>query len=245
MTTQSTTQALIVLLALAQISGGASGLGRAAGQKPETATIAARGPADAVAAAARLLQHVGGAEAWSWRLMEVSERGYLANGDQVELRIVRDFTAGSRLLERRAGSGLFVEWVSADRGWTEEAGKRREMPHTERAAEQYGLRQEPYAVYHRLARRDAGLRVELRNQNTRLFVYDRDDRVLCWFRLDAIGRPIGWGNFYDGRINEHYYYGPLQPFDGLSLPRWGVSTTGAFRFEYLAARLSDWPLEEP
>lgn len=203
-----------------------------------------RGSADAVTAAERLLQHVGGAGVWTARLMEVTERAYSPNGDEVELRIVRDFAVGSRLLERRSQAGLFVEWVSAERGWVREGGTRRTMRDSERIAQQYGLKQEPYAIFHRLARRDAGLRVELRERTARLVVYDKDERVLCWFRLDAKGRPIGWGNFFDGQINEHYY-GPLQPFGNVSLPRWGVSTTGAFRFEYVSAKLSDRPLDEP
>jgi hypothetical protein len=202
-----------------------------------------RGAADAIAAARRLLQQVGG-DAWRARVMEVTERAYLLNGEQVELRITRDFESGRRLLERRGPSGRFVEWIAGDRGWTQQDGKRQTMAEQERIAAFQGLKQEPYAIYHRLAAADASLRAELRDHDTRLLMYDADDRVLCWFRIDGSGRPIGWGNFYDGQINEHYY-GPVAPFGSINLPRWGVSSTGAFRFEYLAARLSDQPLQEP
>jgi hypothetical protein len=224
---------------LALVIAGAQAMG--SGQEPAKGV---RGTTHAVAAAARLLEHVGGAAAWRRRQFEVTERGFLANGDELDLHIVRDFVAGRRLIERRSQSGLFVEWISAEGGWTEEKGDRHPMASAEHAVERQGLAQEPYVVYHRLAGNDRGLRVELRERDSRLLVYDERDAVLCWFRLDAIGRPTGWGNFFDGAINEHHY-GPYSRLGAVSMPRWGVSTTGAFRFEYVSATLQDRELREP
>ena len=77
-----------------------------------------------------------------------------------------------------------------------------------------------------------------------LNIYDGGERLLCWFLLDGKGAPVSWGNFWNGSINQHYY-GPLADMGDANLPKWGVSTTGAFRFEYVRAALDDRPVEPP
>jgi hypothetical protein len=128
--------------------------------------------------------------------------------------------------------------VAPDGGWSERNGVRTEMPATELAAELYGLRQEPYFIYHRLATAPSELRVELRDEGASLFVFDKDERLLCWFRLAKNGTMRGWGNFYDGAINENYY-GPVADMGDANLPRWGAAANGGFRFEYVRAKLYD------
>ena len=87
------------------------------------------------------------------------------------------------------------------------------------------------------------MRVELRASGL-LYVYDADERMLSWFLLAPNGRLLGWGCFFDGAINQHYY-GPLANMGDANLPRFGIASDGRFRFEYLSARLSDTPLTEP
>ncbi len=119
----------------------------------------------------------------------------------------------------------------------------RTLPAEELAVELQGLRQEPYAIYRRLAKRDPALRVDLRDGNA-LYVYDRGEHLLCWFLLDEKGAVIRWANFWNGGINQHYY-GPIVDMGDANLPKWGVSATGSFRFEYVRARLEDRPVEPP
>lgn len=209
------------------------------GQMPSAA-----GDSQAVAAAERLLQRVGGREVWARRTLVVEERSFLRSGGIATLRIARDFVAGTRSLASRSPGNNAAEWLSPDGGWESRNGAMRIMPPAELAAERQGLRQEPYAIYHRIARRDSTLRFALRDSASTLVVYDGVERVLCWFVLDGTGAPTSWGNFYDGRINQHYY-GPLQQFGAVSLPRWGVSTTGQFRFEYVTAILAETPVAPP
>lgn len=181
---------------------------------------------------------------WRRRTFSVEERGYFASGEVAEMNISRDFEGNARWIERISPSLTFREWVSPRSGWVEWNGERRIMDATELASELYGLRQEPYTIYHRIALRDPALRFELRDNGVMLMVYDGDERVLCWFRRAANGRLRGWGNFYDGAINEHYY-GPTADMGDADLPRWGSSIDGRFRFEYVSARLRDTPLREP
>lgn len=203
-----------------------------------------RGEPAATAAADRLLEHVGGRAAWaSARTFYVEERVFLRSGDVAQLKIWRDLQTGNRRLERASPSGRFIEWLSASGGYEVRDGVARDLPPEDLAIELQGLAQEPYAIYRRLALRDRGLRAQLREDGT-LNIYDRDERLLCWFLLDGKGAPVSWGNFWNGSINQHYY-GPLADMGDANLPKWGVSTTGAFRFEYVLARMEHDDVEPP
>jgi hypothetical protein len=202
-----------------------------------------RGEPAAVDAARQLLAQAGGAEAWRSPHFEVRERVYLSSGAVAELRIARDLSAYSRVLESVRPGKRIVEWISSDAGWVERDGKVTPMSAAELAAERQGLRQEPYAIYHRIARDDPALRVELRDDG-QVFFFDSDERLLCWFQRAPNGVLLAWGNFYDGAINQHYY-GPARDFGRYRLPRFGISSSGSMRFEYTAARALDGPPAEP
>jgi hypothetical protein len=203
-----------------------------------------RGEPAAVAAAEALLEQAGGRAVWQRRSLVVEERGYAPSGNVWTMRIARDFDRRTRWTERSAGSLTVREWVSPEQGWIERNGERRSLGAAELATERHGFGQEPYAVWHRLARRDSSLRVALQDNGATLMVFDADERVLCWFRRAGDGTLRGWGNFYAGAINEHYY-GPLAPIGQARLPRWGTSSDGRFRFEHLDARFDDEALTEP
>lgn len=203
-----------------------------------------RGEPAAVAAAEQLLLQVGGRAMWQRRTLVVEERGYLPSGETAELRIWRDFAANARLIERRTPTQTFREWVAPGEGWASRNGELRQMAAGEHAAELQGILQEPYHVYHRIARNDPALRVELRDAGASLYVFDTEERLLCWFRLARDGALRGWGNFFDGAVNEHYY-GPLIDMGDANLPRWGAAADGGFRFEYSGAHLLNSPLVEP
>jgi hypothetical protein len=203
-----------------------------------------RGEPAAVAAAERLLQHAGGRAAWAnARTFYVEERVFLQSGEEAQLKIWRDLDTGNRRLERTWPGGRYAEWLSASGGFEVRGGAVSGYSPEDLAIELQGLRQEPYAAYRRLARRDPALRVRLGGRNM-LYVHDRDEHLLCWFVLDDKGRNISWGNFWNGSINQHYY-GPTVDMGDVSLPRWGVSTTGNFRFEYVAGRMTEDTVQPP
>ena len=225
-----------------------TGLAMAAGfltvvLSPGPANGQVRGDAAAVASAERLLAVVGGRTAWrDARTFYVEERVYLRSGEVADLRIWRDLKTGNRRLERSTPSTTFKEWLGSEEGYDSRNGRLRRMPPEEFAMERRGLRQEPYAVYRRLALRDPKLRVELRDPHT-LYVFDGDEHLLCWFLLNDQGALVSWANVYNGAINQHYY-GPIVPVGAARLPKWGASPTG-FRFEYVGARFLTDPVVPP
>jgi len=202
-----------------------------------------RGTPEAVAAAERLLEQAGGAATWRKPVFEARERGYLSSGQVAELKITRDLARPARRLESRTPQRTIIEWISPDGGWTRHDGDEASMSAEELAAKLQGLRQEPYAIYHRIAIGDPRMRVELRDGGA-LYFFDGDERLLCWFQLAPNGVLLGWGNFYDGAINQHWY-GPVADMGDANLPRFGVAASGNFRFEYLGTTLTEGPLATP
>ena len=202
-----------------------------------------RGTPEAVAAALQLLEQAGGAEAWRTRTFTVTENIYPASGNKAEVRVVRDFERRARWLVAVTASGTRSEWISPEGGWTRRNGTITAMSPEALAAELQGLSQEPYAIYHRIAKDDPALRVELR-EGTNLFVFEGDERLLCWFQRASNGTLLGWGNFFDGAINQHYY-GPVVEFGAARLPKFGATASGSYRFEYLSAGFTDAALDVP
>ena len=212
----------------------------AASQEPK----GLRGDPAAVAMAEALLERVGGRDAWRRRTLVVEERGFRRCGETDQLTISRDFETGTRIIESRTATDATTEWLSPGGGWVRKNGQVTNLASEALAIDLQGLKQEPYAIYHRIARRDPRLRVHYRQDSAGLFVYDADENVLCWFQLDGKGGLTGWGNFYNGSINQHYY-GPMADMGDVNMPKWGSASNGGFRFEYVSARLVDTALVEP
>lgn len=204
-----------------------------------------RGDAHAVAAANRLVEQAGGAQLWRSRTFELVERGYLNNGEILDMRITYDFMRGARRIESTSSTGgATVEWLAPDSGWFERDGAVTRSNASELAINVQAIQQEPYPIYHRIARDDRRLRVELRNNGSALYVFDQDERLLCWFGLWPNGQVKSWANFYNGVIGQQFY-GPSGRIGAAILPLWGVQQDGSFRFEHLDATFGNTPLAAP
>lgn len=203
-----------------------------------------RGDAAAVAAARRLVESAGGIERWRSRSFELRERGYLNNGDILEMRIVYDFEQGARLIETTSLGRTTTEWLAPGAGWFERDGEMTRSSAAELAINLHAVQQEPYPIFHRIARNDARLRVELRGNGAALYVYDADERLLCWFGLWPNGQARSWANFHNGVINQQFY-GPADRVGEARLPLWGVQQDGSYRFEHVAARFGNSALAAP
>jgi hypothetical protein len=203
------------------------------------------GETEAIAAAERLLERVGGRDVWvGVRTLHVRERAYhLRFGGPLQADFWRDFDQPA-YHSRVTGAGLdrTTAWDTLG-GWRVREGVFSRFGSDELAMEIAGSRREPYRIYRALARRDAALRVSLQDGN-RLVFSDRGGLTVCWFVLDASGAPLKWGNVYDGRVNEHTY-GPLVQFGSFRMPAWGTSADGSWRFEYVAISASSETLRLP
>jgi hypothetical protein len=203
-----------------------------------------RGDAAATAIAQKLLDRAGGAEQWKKRSLETQQTVYLRNGEMGELKIWRDFERLARRLERVTPTETLIEWLSPEAGWTSTNGRVVPMPPDELAFRLHGLHQEPYMLYHRMAKADPALRLELRDNGRTLAVFDRDERLLSWFNLDDKQELMGWGCYFNGNQIQHYYLAKTDK-GNVFLPRFGVFVNGSYRFEYLSAQTTDQPVTAP
>lgn len=186
----------------------------------------------------RLLQSLGGREHWaSARSIYIREQAFPAS---VQGPVTAEFWRGLDIPAYRSliiGSSIRRETVwSEEGGWVIRDGRRTEMPEETLQAEILDWRQEPYVMYHKLAKRDPTLRLTVVDGN-RLEIFDRKSgALLCWFVVDVSGALLRWGNYYQGQVSEHVY-GPLRDFGDVRMPAWGTSITGSWRFEYREVRL--------
>jgi hypothetical protein len=195
-----------------------------------------RGDPDAVSRANALLEQVGGRSRWAGaRSFYAKEHAYLRSGEVATVEVWRDFEMITRRFTLHSPSRRIEEVTGVSSGWEQRDGKIRVWSEAELAEETQGLVQEPYFVYHRLAKGDQALRVALEGTN-KLNVYDAAGKLLCWFVLDDQNNPMSWGNFYKGAINQHWY-GPLHRVGPVRLPKWGSAADGRWRFEYVDASL--------
>jgi hypothetical protein len=203
-----------------------------------------RGEPEAVARASALLEQVGGRSRWAAaRTFYAKENAYLRSGEMAIVEVWRDFETSTRLFRLRTPSRNIEEVAGVSAGWERRDGKTRLWPQAELADERQGLLQEPYFIYHRLAKGDPTLRVALEESN-KLNVYDGADKLLCWFVLDDQNNPMSWGNRYKGAVNQHWY-GPLHQVGPIRLPKWGAASDGRWRFEYVDASLNAKELALP
>jgi hypothetical protein len=197
--------------------------------------VVAQGRAQDVAD--RLVEGLGGREVWAnARTLYVREKAYPSSqAAPVTAEIWRDLHVPA-YRSIIAGEGLRREThYSEAGGWTIRNGVRTVMTPELLAAEIADWKTEPYVIYHRLARRDPGLRLALVNDR-RLEVYDRTSgELISWFVVDVAGMLVLWGNYYEGKVSEHVY-GPLVPFGRFRMPKWGAATDGSWRFEYEVVR---------
>ena len=209
----------------------------ALGQGFERNYLQISGDSISVAAASKLLENAGGKDVWRKNYFIVYERAFLKSGQIADLKITRDLEDVTRKIESRSGKNIFEEYIGKDKGCISLNGKVEMLDSKTLEMEKEGLMQSPYYIYHRLAREDGRLHVELVDNGNRLNIYQDNDRLLCWFLLDDMGQQYSWGNFYNDKINQHFY-GPYKMIGEARLPSWGSSMDGGFRFEYLMSEFS-------
>ncbi|MCG8435794.1 MAG: hypothetical protein MJA83_17365 [Gammaproteobacteria bacterium] len=207
-----------------------------AAESPRPALSQLKGTSEARAAAERMLETLGGKQAWGSddaTLITVQRVYRRSNGEMGINKIWRGLDEHTRAIQYESPVYQFKEYLGRNNGWRSRNGEKEEIPTEELQQELRDLRQSPYYVYRRLAKGGKGLTVELVEDGRRLNVYE-NDKILCWFLLDGKGVPYSWGNFYQGRVSQHFY-GPLFDAGEAKFPRWGSAIDGSWRFEYIYA----------
>ena len=180
-------------------------------------------------AADRLVAAMGGADAWReakgiriaarhWerQLLEPYDNLILMSLEEPRMR----FEGDSATMKRRRA-------VVGERGWrVSERSPLGPMTAEQVAGDLRWWEAHVYRNLGRLARRDPGLTPKL-GADGRLELYRPDGMRLMWYRLNAAGEPVAYGQFDDERGSV---LGPLaERGGGVRLPAWSTSADGGFR----------------
>lgn len=195
-----------------------------------TSALPAAEAETAAARVDRLLEAMGGREAWALTKAVIVEATHysLTAPTTYSNRIVNDLIQPRALFEGKAPG--WERWSSllgdsGDYRRDQEAVTPR--PPDRIAADFEWWKSNFYRTLHRLAARDPDLTAQAVDED-RLEIYDQGKR-LNWFRLNADGAPVLFGT---GENTTATIMGPLQTArNGVRYPRWGAGEFGAWRYQ--------------
>ena len=201
-----------------------------------------RGDAEATASVERMLEAIGGREAWSsGRTLELTYRGWWPDrpGEVLE-RAWRDLADANQRIEIEADTVDVVYVLTADQGWTSRNDSTRILGEDTLREHRAFWPRDFYTLLRRLARSDPDLWVSSAGEQ-RIAVYSERQGEIGWFEIASGGGIVRWGTVDRGEPLE-YVYGPMRDFGPLRFPAWGASLDGSWRFEYERVALSGGPI---
>ncbi|MDC6167449.1 hypothetical protein [Paucibacter sp. XJ19-41] len=210
-------------------------------------TATAQDAAGAVLAE-RLLNAIGGADAWAatpgLEIVEMAQASEEVAPRRV--RFLRDLLQGRLRIEREDDESRTDVLVQAERNWRCRAGRLElEAPKSAEQLARRSWRSNVYVLYALMAKRDPAL--SYRAIGPLSFEVFDDGRRIARFDLDAGGGPLRWQRMRSQQpdeVFETWLYGPVRDFGGLRLPAWGTLLDGSLRFNYLRIGALDKPLPD-
>lgn len=176
----------------------------------------------------RMLSALGGRTAWAALTTLVNDSWqYRIEAPSVVRAVIRLDLQRPRFQIETTGEDLhLIRAVDQGRGWRfSRAGQLEPLPEATLTGDLRWYAGHVYRTIHRLARRDAALRVAL-GADGRLEVYDAAARI-AWFRLDSRGEPFAFGGFDD---EEGSVSGPWNHSQsGIRHPSWVARRDGSLR----------------
>lgn len=184
--------------------------------------------AEAEALVTRMLDAIGGREAWAAlrNTINGSQQNRVDEPTEVYSLITMDFERPRFRIETTAPGLHLARVIDGERSWRHgRDGKIIDVEEDFYADEMRWYASHLYRTIHRIAARDPALSLAVGEQG-RLEVYEGDQRIR-WFQLDARGVPYRFGSFDDdvGGICGPWDF--VQ--DGIHHPTWVSNADGTWR----------------
>jgi hypothetical protein len=217
---------------------------------PPTASAQMKGDPDAVTAARRIVENMGGTERWSRaKWIYVEEQAFFAGQvAPARMEFWRRTDAPAEWGRRQSPAGNRLHAWTAESGWRIREGAISDLDRARLQSVHGWWPGEIYVMYARFARNDPGLRLTALSEprgGVRTFTVldDATGAHLGDFHVNAAGELVAWQHSF-GTDSVHYVYGPLKNLGELRVPDWGALQDGSFRFYYtkFALRESDPPV---
>lgn len=195
----------------------------------------------AIARAEEMVERVGGREVWArMASLHLVQRFHLyTRTDSIVHEEWIDFETPRIYVTIRSEVTNRVRAYDDRGGWFLRDGVFTPFTEEQLAAERGFWRRDMFRMFHLIASEDPGIELRMNGEH-RLEVYDRDGKLLCWFRLNLRSEPVLWGA-EEGEHTLHFLFGPLMSYGNLRLPHWGGFVDGSWRFDLLDAQGSSEP----
>ncbi len=180
------------------------------------------------AMAERMLDAIGGREAWAGlrNTINGSQQNRAGEPTVVYAVITMDFEKPRFRIETTAPGLHLIRVIDSDNHWRlRRSGSIEDVPPDLYAEDMKWYGAHLYRTIHRLAARDPAISVRI-NEKSRLEILEDGER-LRWFELDAKGEPYAFGSSDDetGSLSGPWDF--VQ--DGIHHPRWVSSADGTWR----------------
>lgn len=182
----------------------------------------------AEAMAERLLQALGGREAWAAlrNTINGSRQNRASEPTVVHAVITMDFEQPRFRIETTATDLHLIRVIDGDKSWRlRRNGAVEDVPPDLLDEDRRWYAAHLYRTIHRFAARDPAISVRI-NEQQRLEILENAARLM-WFELDARGEPYAFGTWEDdvGSLTGPWDF--VQ--DGIHHPRWVSSADGTWR----------------
>jgi hypothetical protein len=187
-----------------------------------------KGEPAALELADRMLERLGGRDAWEGlrNTINGSQQNRAGEPTVVYAVITMDFERPRFRIETTAQDLHLIRVIDGENSWRlRGSGKIEDVPEDLFASEMKWYGAHLYRTIHRIAARDPALSLGL-GPDGRLEIFANGERIL-WFRLDAKGEPYAFGAWDDevGGLS-----GPWDFIkDGIHHPRWVSNPEGTWR----------------
>jgi hypothetical protein len=143
--------------------------------------------------------------------------------------IFNDFTQPRVRFEAKSAEMDRQRAINGDTGWRIREGEHFHMTPKQFEEDRSWWEANIYRTIVRLSNDDPDL-TPTAIGDRRLEIHRGDGKRLCWFELNAVGEPVRFGTYdnEDGTV-----FGPLANAGAVKYPRWGVNSTGTFRYEVI------------
>lgn len=207
------------------------------------------GDPEAVQRMERMLESMGGRQAWASARSLFLHYRQLSSGrrpGEGEQRAWRDLGEPRQRLEylRTDPSGTLQAWAGGfdpEGGWQRRDGAVTPQPAAEHKDDVQFWPREFYTQFRRIAAGDQGLRYRFTPPN-RIDVFNPDGLPIGWWDIDAAGNLLRWGATTTDGVLLSYVYGPYRKYGAIAFPAWGTASDGTYRFEYRDVAISPKPL---
>ena len=199
------------------------------------------GDKKAIVLVKKMLYSIGGEKIWKEaKSIKVELIGYSAEEKHPwdETFWIDLNRAQGRFIIKSKTKNEEIAWTPKN-GWHMTDGKVVPQDSARHSLEMEYWKRQSVVVFHRLATGIPKTKVKMGDNEFKFRVFDmKNNEFIAQFTVNKKGEPIKWSTKIGDHQLEHIF-GPLKRFNNVSLPIWGTTSSGKWRYEHKSILLSD------